>query len=92
VDHVLGFVIQDHDVGLRTASGRLEEKLSPGPPFDLRRAFVKSSSSRNQARQRIAHGTSCAARRHGDVVDEFGSILGLVTKEDLLEQLVANPR
>jgi len=54
--------------------------------FDLRPVFAKSLCSGNQARQRIDHGTSCAARRHGDGLDEFAAF-GLVTRA-LLEQLV----
>jgi CBS domain containing-hemolysin-like protein len=40
VDHVLGFVhIKDMMWVLLDRERRLEEKLSPGPPFDLRRVL-----------------------------------------------------
>jgi CBS domain containing-hemolysin-like protein len=68
---------------------RLEEKLAPGPPFDLRRVLreiliVPETKPASELLMELR------ARHVGMamVVDEFGSILGLVTKEDLLEQLV----
>jgi putative hemolysin len=90
VDHVLGFVhIKDMMWVLLDRERRLEEKLSPGPPFDLRRVLreiliVPETKPASELLMELR------ARHVGMamVVDEFGSILGLVTKEDLLEQLV----
>jgi len=90
VDHVLGFVhIKDMMWVLLDRERRLEEKLAPGPPFDLRRVLreiliVPETKPASELLMELR------ARHVGMamVVDEFGSILGLVTKEDLLEQLV----
>ena len=90
VDHVLGFVhIKDMMWVLLDRERRMEEKLSSGPPFDLRRVLreiliVPETKPASELLMELR------ARHVGMamVVDEFGSILGLVTKEDLLEQLV----
>jgi CBS domain containing-hemolysin-like protein len=90
VDHVLGFVhLKDMMWVLLDRERRLEEKLPAGPPFDLRRVLreiliVPETKPASELLMELR------ARRVGMamVVDEFGSILGLVTKEDLLEQLV----
>jgi CBS domain containing-hemolysin-like protein len=90
IDHVLGFVhIKDMMWVLLDRERRLEENLPPPPPFDLRRVLREIL---------IVPETKPASELLGElrarrvaiamVVDEFGSILGLVTKEDLLEQLV----
>src|SRR5579863_5026325 len=90
VDHVLGFVhIKDMMWVLLDRERRLEEKLSPGAPFDLRRVLreILIVTETKPASELLME---LRARHVGMamVVDEFGSILGLVTKEDLLEQLV----
>ncbi len=67
---------------------RLEENLAP-PPFDLRRVLrevliVPETKPANELLLELR-------TRHVGmalVVDEFGSILGLVTMEDILEQMV----
>lgn len=90
VDHVLGFVhIKDMMWVLLDRERRLEERLPPAPPFDLRRVLreiliVPETKPASELLMELR------AKRVGMamVVDEFGSILGLVTKEDLLEQLV----
>jgi CBS domain containing-hemolysin-like protein len=89
-DHVLGFVhIKDMMWVLLDRERRLEENLPAGPPFDLRRVLreVLIVPETKPASELLLE---LRARRVGIamVVDEFGSILGLVTKEDLLEQLV----
>jgi CBS domain containing-hemolysin-like protein len=88
VDHVLGFV-HIKDMMWVLLDRRLEEKLSAGMPFDLRRVLreiliVPETKPASELLMELR------ARHVGMamVVDEFGSILGLVTKEDLLEQLV----
>ena len=90
IDHVLGFVhIKDMMWVQLDRERRLEENLPPGPPFDLRRVLrevliVPETKPASELLMELR------ARHVGMamVVDEFGSILGLVTKEDLLEQLV----
>jgi putative hemolysin len=89
VDHILGFVhIKDMMWVLLDRERRLEENLSP-PPFDLRRVLrevllVPETKPASELRLELR------TRRVGlaVVVDEFGSILGLVTMEDVLEQMV----
>src|SRR5256886_9730775 len=88
-DHILGFVhIKDMIWILLDRERRLEENLSP-PPFDLRRVLreVLIVPETKPASELLLE---LRARRVGMalVVDEFGSILGLVTMEDILEQMV----
>jgi putative hemolysin len=90
VDHVLGFVhIKDMMWVLLDRERRLEEHLPPAPQFDLRRVLreILIVPETKPASELLAELRS----RHvgmAVVVDEFGSLLGLVTMEDLLEQLV----
>jgi putative hemolysin len=90
VDHILGFVhIKDMLWVLLDRERRLEEKLPPSPPFDLRRVLreILIVPETKPASELLFELRS----RHvgmAVVVDEFGSILGLVSLEDLLEQLV----
>jgi CBS domain containing-hemolysin-like protein len=88
-DHILGFVhIKDMISILLDRERRLEENLPP-PPFDLRRVLrevliVPETKPANELLLELR-------TRHvgmAVVVDEFGSILGLVTMEDILEQMV----
>jgi putative hemolysin len=90
VDHILGFVhIKDMMWVLLDRERRLEENLPPPPPFDLRRVLreiliVPETKPVSELLMELRS-------RHvgmAVVVDEFGSILGLVTLEDLMEQLV----
>ncbi len=88
-DHILGFVhIKDMLWVLLDRARRAEEGLPPAE-FNLRRLLrevliVPESKSAGELLQELR------ARRAGlaMVVDEFGSILGLVTMEDILEQMV----
>jgi magnesium and cobalt exporter, CNNM family len=88
-DHVLGYVhIKDIVWVLLDRQRRAEEGL-PAPDFHLRRLLhelpiVPESKPANELLKelRLRH-TGMAM-----VVDEFGSILGLVTLEDILEQFV----
>ncbi len=90
VDHVLGYVhIKDMMWVLLDRERRLDEKLPPPPPFDLRRVLreILIVPETKPASELLSELRS----RHvgiAMVVDEFGSILGLVSTEDLLEQLV----
>src|SRR5262249_33935248 len=88
-DQILGFVhIKDMMWVLLDRERRLEENLSPSP-FDLRRVLreVLIVPETKPADELL---TELRSRRVGMalVVDEFGSILGLVTLEDILEQVV----
>jgi putative hemolysin len=89
-DHILGFVhIKDMMWVLLDTERRLEEKLPPPPPFDLRRVLreILMVPETKPAGELLLE----LRNRHlgiAIVVDEFGSVLGLVTMEDLLEQLV----
>jgi putative hemolysin len=88
-DHILGFVhIKDMLWILLDRERRMEENLPP-PPFDLRRVLrevliVPETKPASELLQELR-------TRHigmAMVVDEFGSILGLVTLEDIMEQVV----
>jgi putative hemolysin len=90
LDHVLGFVhIKDMMWVLLDRERRLEENLPPSTAFDLRRVLreiliVPETKPANELLLELRSRHVGIAM----VVDEFGSILGLVTKEDILEQLV----
>ena len=89
LDQILGFVhIKDMMWVLLDRERRMEENLPP-PPFDLRRVLREvlivpetKPASELLLELRTRHVGMAA------VVDEFGSILGLVTMEDILEQMV----
>lgn len=90
VDHVLGFVhIKDMMWVLLDRERRLEERLSPPPAFDLRR-ILREILIVPETKPASELLVELRLRRVGMamVVDEFGSILGLITIEDLVEQLV----
>jgi putative hemolysin len=89
VDHVLGFVhIKDMLWVLQDRERRAHEGV-PLPAFDLRRVLrevliVPETKPAGELLQEFKkHHTGMAV-----VVDEFGSLLGLVTLEDVLEQMV----
>ncbi len=88
-DHVLGFIhIKDMLWILLDRERRLEENLPP-PSFDLRRVLreVLIVPETKPASELLSE----LRTRHigmAMVVDEFGSILGLVTLEDIMEQVV----
>ncbi len=90
VDHVLGFVhVKDMLWVLLDRERRLQERLPPPPPFDVRRVLreILIVPETKPASELLVELRS----RHigmAVVVDEFGSLLGLVTMEDVLEQLV----
>ena len=88
-DHIKGFVhIKDMLWVLLDRERRMEENLPP-PQFDLRRVLreVLIVPETKPASELL---TELRARHTGMamVVDEFGSILGLVTLEDIMEQVV----
>jgi len=88
-DHILGFVhIKDMMWVLLDRERRLEENIPP-PAFDLSRVLREilivpetKPASELLLELRTRHVGMAL------VVDEFGSILGLVTMEDILEQMV----
>jgi putative hemolysin len=89
VDHVLGFVhIKDMLWVLQDRERRAQEG-APVQGFDLRRVLrevliVPETKPAGELLQEFKkHHTGMAV-----VVDEFGSLLGLVTLEDVLEQMV----
>jgi putative hemolysin len=89
LDHILGFVhIKDMLWTLLDRDRNLEEQQAP-PPFDLRRVLrevliVPETKPASELLLELrSHHIGLAL-----VVDEFGSILGLVTLEDILEQMV----
>ena len=89
LDHVVGFVhIKDMMWVLLDRERRLEENV-PAPPFDLRRVLreVLIVPETKPASELLLE---LRTRRVGlaMVLDEFGSILGLVTIEDIVEQMV----
>ncbi len=89
LDHILGFVhIKDMMWVLLDRERRLEENIPP-PAFDLSRVLREilivpetKPASELLLELRTRHVAMAV------VVDEFGSILGLVTMEDILEQMV----
>jgi CBS domain containing-hemolysin-like protein len=88
-DQILGFVhIKDMLWVLLDRERRLEENLSASP-FDLRRVLrevliVPETKPASELLLELrTHHVGLAV-----VVDEFGSVLGLVTLEDILEQVV----
>lgn len=88
-DQILGFVhIKDMLWILLDRERRLEERVAP-PQFDLRRVLrevliVPETKPASELLQELRTKHTGMAM----VVDEFGSILGLVTLEDILEQVV----
>jgi putative hemolysin len=89
LDHILGFVhIKDMMWVLLDRERRLEENI-PAPAFDLRRV-VREILIVPETKPASELLLELRTRHVGMamVVDEFGSILGLVTMEDILEQMV----
>jgi CBS domain containing-hemolysin-like protein len=88
-DHFIGFVhIKDMLWVLLDRDRRAEEGLPP-PPFNLRR-ILRELLIVPETKPASELLIELRARRTGMalVVDEFGSILGLVAMEDILEQMV----
>ena len=89
LDHILGFVhIKDVIWVLLDRARRADEQLTP-PPFRLRNflrevLIVPETKPASELLMEFRSRRTALAL----VVDEFGSILGLVTLEDILEQMV----
>jgi putative hemolysin len=89
LDHILGFVhIKDMIWILLERARRAEERL-PAPEFHLR-SLLRDVLIVPETKPASELLLEFRARRTGlaMVVDEFGSILGLATLEDILEQMV----
>ncbi|MGH9775105.1 MAG: hemolysin family protein [Candidatus Acidiferrales bacterium] len=89
LDHIRGFVhIKDFIWVLLDGARRVEESLPP-PPFELRR-FLRDILIVPETKPASELLLEFRTRHAGIamVVDEFGSILGLVTLEDILEEMV----
>jgi len=89
LDHILGFVhIKDVIWILLDRARRADEHL-PSSPFQLR-TMLRDVLIVPETKPASELLVEFRARRTGlaMVVDEFGSILGLVTLEDILEQMV----
>ncbi len=89
LDHILGFVHIKDVIWLLLDRARRAEEHAPMPAFHLRQVLreVLIVPETKPASELLLE---FRARRTGlaMVVDEFGSILGLVTLEDILEQMV----
>jgi putative hemolysin len=88
-DHVLGYIHIKDIVWILVDRKRRAEEGLPAPEFELHRILheVLIVPESKPANELLAELRS----RHSEmamVVDEFGSILGLVTLEDILEHLV----
>jgi len=89
LDHILGFVHIKDMIWILLEWARRAEEQSPPPEFSLRNLLhptliVPETKSASELLVEFrARRTELAM-----VVDEFGSILGLITLEDILEQTV----
>src|SRR3984885_14284612 len=89
LDHILGFVHIKDMIWILLDRARAAEERQPPPEFNLRTMLrdVLIAPETKRASELLLEFRS---RRTGlaMVVDEFGSILGLATLEDILEQMV----
>lgn len=97
LDHLLGFVhVRDMIAVVLERERRSEENAdqqpssqSPGPDFDLRRLLRELLIvPENKLAGELLLEMRARRMTLAMVVDEFGSILGLVSLEDVLEQMV----
>jgi len=89
LDHMLGFVHIKDMLWVLLDRDRRAEEGQPPPDFDLRR-FLRNILIVPESKPASELLVELRSKRTGMalVVDEFGSILGLVTLEDALEQMV----
>jgi len=90
LDHILGFVHIKDIIWLLLDRARRAEEGQPAPPaFDLKK-LLREVLIVPETKPASSLLLEFRTRRIGlaMVVDEFGSILGLVTLEDILEQMV----
>ncbi len=89
LDHVLGFVHIKDVIWVLLERASQAEDVAAAPPFRLRGLLrdvlivPETKTASELLREFLSRRTGLAM-----VVDEFGSILGLVTLEDILEQMV----
>lgn len=89
IDHILGFIHVKDAMWVLVERNRRAEEDQPPPEFDLRSLLrdvliVPETKPASELLLDFRSGRTGLAM----VVDEFGSILGLVTMEDILEQMV----
>jgi putative hemolysin len=89
IDHILGFIHVKDVLWVLLDRGRLSQEDAAQPEFQLKKllrevVIVPESKPASELLVEFRTGRTGVAM----VVDEFGSILGLVTLEDILEQLV----
>jgi magnesium and cobalt exporter, CNNM family len=89
LDHILGFVHIKDMIWILLEGAHRAEEHSPAPEFSLR-ALLHDALIVPETKPASELLVEFRSRRTGlaMVVDEFGSILGLVTLEDILEQMV----
>lgn len=89
LDHILGFVHIKDMIWILLERARRAEENAPPPEFSLR-SFLRDALIVPETKPASELLVEFRARRTelAMVVDEFGSILGLVTLEDILEQMV----
>jgi magnesium and cobalt exporter, CNNM family len=89
LDHVLGFVHIKDMTWMLLGRARVVEEDQPAPEFNLR-TMLREVLIVPESKPASELLFEFRARRTGlaMVVDEFGSVQGLVTLEDLLEQMV----
>jgi magnesium and cobalt exporter, CNNM family len=89
LDHILGFVHIKDMIWILLERARRAEENSPPPDFSLR-SFLRDALIVPETKPASELLVEFRSRRTelAMVVDEFGSILGVVTLEDILEQLV----
>jgi putative hemolysin len=89
LDHILGFVHIKDMIWILLERARRAEENAPPPEFALR-SFVRDALIVPETKPASELLVDFRARRTelAMVVDEFGSILGLVTLEDIMEQMV----
>jgi putative hemolysin len=89
VDHIVGLVHMKDLFTVMLEKDRRLEQAKPAPSFDLRR-IVREAVIVPESKPASELLAELRTRGNGMamVVDEFGSILGLVTLEDAVEQIV----
>jgi putative hemolysin len=89
LDHILGFVHIKDVIWVQLERSRQDDEPAPPPPFELKKhlreaLIVPETKPASELLMEFRSRRMSLAL----VVDEFGSILGLVTLEDILEQMV----